>query len=95
MPVVADIPYRSFSLEITFLCVISCHSHTYLMLIFSDFAADQGLINYIETKAKCCHLKKLTCKGTLQQVFIIVYRLEKHFCHELVFLTQLCKLSTL
>jgi hypothetical protein len=26
-----------------------------------------GLINYRDTKAKCCHLKKLTCKGTLQQ----------------------------
>jgi hypothetical protein len=24
-----------------------------------------GLINYVDTKAKCCHLKKLTCKGTL------------------------------
>jgi hypothetical protein len=23
-----------------------------------------GLPNYIDTKAKCCHLKKLTCKGT-------------------------------
>ncbi len=25
-----------------------------------------GLINYIDTKAKCRHLKKLTCKGTLR-----------------------------
>ncbi len=32
-----------------------------------------GLINYIDTKAKCCHLKKLTCKGTLRQVFLRVY----------------------
>jgi hypothetical protein len=46
----------------------------YLMLIFSDFAADHGLINYIETKAKVCHLKKFACKGTLRQVFIRVYR---------------------
>ena len=46
----------------------------YLMLIFSDFAADHGLINYIEIKAKGCHLKKFTCKGTLRQVFIRVYR---------------------
>jgi hypothetical protein len=30
---------------------------------------DQGTINYIDTKAKCRHLKKLTCKGTLRQVF--------------------------
>jgi hypothetical protein len=28
-----------------------------------------GLIDYIDTKAKC-HLKKFTCKGTLRQVFI-------------------------
>jgi hypothetical protein len=28
------------------------------------------LINYIDTKAKCRHLKKLTCKGTLRQVFV-------------------------
>ncbi len=34
------------------------------------------LINYIDTKAKCRHLKKLTCKGTLWQVFIRVYKLE-------------------
>jgi hypothetical protein len=26
-----------------------------------------GLINHIGTKAKCRHLNKLTCKGTLQQ----------------------------
>jgi hypothetical protein len=29
-----------------------------------------GKIRLIEGKAKCCHLKKLTWKGTLQQVFI-------------------------
>ncbi len=29
-----------------------------------------GLINYTDTKAKCRHLKKLTCKETLRQVFI-------------------------
>jgi len=32
-----------------------------------------GLINYIGTIAKFHHLKKFTCKGTLQQVFIRVY----------------------
>jgi hypothetical protein len=67
----------------------------YLILIFSDFAADHGLINYIETKAKGCHLKKFICKETLRQVFIRVYRLELHFNHMLVFLTQLCELLTL
>jgi hypothetical protein len=35
-----------------------------------------GLINYIDDKAKCGHLKKITCKETLRQVFIRVYRLE-------------------
>jgi hypothetical protein len=29
-----------------------------------------GPINYTDTKAKCRHLNKFTCKGTLQQVFI-------------------------
>jgi hypothetical protein len=29
-----------------------------------------GLMNYKDTKAKGRHLKKLTCKGTLRQVFI-------------------------
>jgi hypothetical protein len=29
---------------------------------------EHGLINYLDTKAKCRHLK--TCKGTLRQVFI-------------------------
>jgi hypothetical protein len=34
------------------------------MLIFSDFAADHGLIKYIETKAKGCHQNKnLPVKG--------------------------------
>jgi hypothetical protein len=33
-----------------------------------------GLINYINTKAKCRHLTKLTCKGTLRQEFIRVYK---------------------
>jgi hypothetical protein len=31
--------------------------------------------NYMDTNAKCRHLKKLTSKGTLRQVFIKVYRL--------------------
>ncbi len=33
---------------------------------------EHGLINYIDTKAKCRHLKKLTWKGTLWQMFIRV-----------------------
>jgi hypothetical protein len=27
-------------------------------------------MNFIDTKAKCRHLNKITCKGTLRQVFI-------------------------
>ncbi len=30
----------------------------------------------IEVNAKCRHLKKFNCKGTLRQVFITVYKLE-------------------
>ncbi len=33
-------------------------------------AATHGLINYIDNKAKCRHLKTLTCKRTSRQVFI-------------------------
>ncbi len=35
-------------------------------------SCNHGLISFIDTKAKCRHLKKLTCKGTLRQVFIRV-----------------------
>jgi hypothetical protein len=53
-----------------------------------------GLINFMNTKAKCRHLKKLTCTGTLRQVFIGVYRLEiPPFM--LVFSTQHCELLPL
>jgi hypothetical protein len=33
-------------------------------------APGHGLINYIDTKAKCRHLKKISSDGTLRQVFI-------------------------
>jgi hypothetical protein len=36
----------------------------------------QGLVNYIDIKAKCRHLKNLTGKETLRQVLISAYRLE-------------------
>ncbi len=32
--------------------------------------SDHGIMNYIDTNAKCRHQKKFTCKGTLRQVFI-------------------------
>ncbi len=50
-----------------------------------------GLINYINTKAKCRHLKKFTCKGTLLHMFIRVYRLVKQSVM-LEFLTKFCEL---
>jgi hypothetical protein len=52
---------------------------------------DRGLINYTDTKAKCRHLKTLTYKGTLRQLFIRLYRLEIQSVI-LVFFTQLCEL---
>jgi hypothetical protein len=36
---------------------------------------EHGIINFIDNKAKCRHLTKLTYKGTLRQVCIRVYRL--------------------
>ncbi len=42
----------------------------------SSLHTTHGLIKYIDTKAKCRHLRKLTYKGTFQQVFLRVYRLE-------------------
>ncbi len=53
-----------------------------------------GKITYKDTKAKCRHLKKLTCKETLREVFIRVYRLEIQSVM-LVFSTQLCELLPL
>ncbi len=41
------------------------------LAIFATWKSFQhALINYIDIKAKCHNLKKLTCKGTLRQVFI-------------------------
>ncbi len=44
----------------------------------NSFWIIHGLINYIDTKAKCRHKKidLYTCTGTLRQVFLRVYRLE-------------------
>jgi hypothetical protein len=53
-----------------------------------------GLINYLDTKENCCHLKKLTCKEIFLQGFIVVHRLERH-PDMLVFSTQLCELLPL
>ncbi len=63
-----------------FLCTISIRAYVH------------GLTNYIDTKTKCRHLKKLNFKGTQRHIFIRVYRLEIHLVM-LVFSTQLCKLQ--
>jgi hypothetical protein len=62
--------------------------------IIISFIYKNGLINYMDTKEKCRHLKKFTYKGTLWQVFIRVYRLEIQSVM-LVFSTQLCELLPL
>jgi hypothetical protein len=46
-------------------------------------------IRLIEGNTKFRHLKKLTCKGTLRQVFIRVYRLEIQVSHVGIFDTAL------
>ncbi len=37
-----------------------------------------GLINYIDTKAECRHLKKFTCRGTLRDRCLSVWGPEPH-----------------
>ncbi len=58
------------------------------LIIYSVY---HGLNNDIETKAKCRHLQKFTCKG---QVFIRVHRLKIQSIM-LVFSTQFCELLPL
>jgi len=41
---------------------------------------DRRKIRLVESNAKCRYLKKLTCKGTLQQVFICVKLLQVFIC---------------
>jgi hypothetical protein len=55
---------------------------------------EHRLTNNIDTKAKCRHLTKFTCKGTLRQLFIRVYRLKSHSVM-LVFSSQLRELLPL
>jgi hypothetical protein len=77
------------------------HTRTNLIQNYAKFnnfestrlASNNGVINYIDIKAKC-RLKKLTCKGNLRQVFIRVYRLEIQSVM-LVFLTQVFALLPL
>ena len=51
-------------------------SLVHFCLLYLGLRFKHELINCVDTKANCRHLKKLTCNGTLQQVFIRVYRLE-------------------
>ncbi len=51
------------------------YSRIFLLVHLKIFSHHHGLITQIDTKAQCRHLKKLTCKGTLRQVFLRVYRL--------------------
>jgi hypothetical protein len=64
------------------------------MLFTSSQTLVRRKICLIEVNAKCRHLKNMTCKGTSQQVFIRVYRLEIQSIM-LVFSTQLCELLPL
>ncbi len=50
-------------------------SHLPKLPAFSH-VCNNGIINYIDTSAKCRHLTKFTYKGTLRQLFIRLYRLE-------------------
>jgi hypothetical protein len=72
-----------------FLAVLKSPRNHYVHLANS---ASHGIINRIDTKAKCrLHLKLFTCKGTLRQVFIGVYRLEIQSV-TLVLSAQFCEL---
>ncbi len=50
--------------------------YTHVAQIFHALAKDHRLINYIDSKEKCRHLKILTCKATFWQAFIIFDGLE-------------------
>jgi hypothetical protein len=52
-------------------------------------------IRLIVGNAKCCHLNKLTCEGTSQQVFLKVFRLLELHSGMYVFSTQLSDLLPL
>ncbi len=46
------------------------------MPLYNSYSWPWTITNYVDTKAKGRHLKNLTCKRTLRQVFIRVNRLE-------------------
>ncbi len=51
-------------------CYLILHLDSASMLCFLILETICRKIRLIERNAKCCHGKKLTCKGTLRQVFI-------------------------
>ncbi len=75
--------FLSFLTDLTYLTYLSYL--TYLPNLFKTLGTEvlnfklypsvHGLINYVDTKAKCRNLKKFTWQGTLRQVFIRDYRL--------------------
>ncbi len=82
---------KTASYTVSYMCVFFLFvSESNLPLVSSQLETSfniflHGLINYIAIEAKCRHLKKLTCKGTLWQVFIRVHRLEIQFSHVGIF----------
>jgi hypothetical protein len=60
---------------LSFLCNQS-HPADQPQQVFSKEYKPHELINFIDTKAKCRHLKKLTCKWNMRRVFFRVYKLE-------------------
>jgi hypothetical protein len=61
------LPEINIKVQYRVLAVFSCTVNTERG---KEDAEDHGLINYKDTKTKFRHLEKLTCKGTLRQVFI-------------------------
>ncbi len=64
VPLITQKPASLIFLKLTKRSVIE------VLFYFCVKTCNHGLINYIGTKAKCRHPNKLTCKGTLRQVFI-------------------------
>jgi hypothetical protein len=82
--VLVNICYQPFEISDVFI----------LKVAYLSDGFTHGLSNYQGIKAKCHHLKKLICKGTLRQVFVRVYRLGIQSV-VLVFSTQLWELLPL
>jgi len=77
---------RDSSCIVWFLFIMVSHCKTWLLWVSLSLCTENGSlftfnwvrkkIILIEGKAKCRHIEQFTCKGTLRQVFIRVYRLE-------------------